>query len=153
MPHACIILYSMFALRRHRCTYRMRTTVFCFSKMLFRCPKSRFAKHRFGRFSKYMGHKKKYKALILKYVPCIFGLFKSLNCNNLQKPQNFPFPAGLKPSAPDTCKRRGSQSPATCRTGTESFQKLAPVDIFIAFCLHKFFKWFCAVHDLQHILR
>ncbi len=122
MPHACIILYSMFALRRHRCTYRMRTTVFCFSKMLFRCPKSRFAKHRFGRFSKHMGHKKKYKALILKYVPyilkyvpCIFVLFKSLNCNNLQKPQNFPFPAGLKPSAPDTCKRRGSQSPATGR--------------------------------------
>lgn len=63
MPHACIILYSMFALRRHRCTYRMQTTVFCFSKMLFRCPKSRFAKHRFGRFSKHMGHKKKYKAL------------------------------------------------------------------------------------------
>lgn len=82
MPHACIILYSMFALRRHRCAYRMRTTVFCFSKMLFRCPKSRFAKHRFGRFSKHMGHKKKYThfyiAEIKTHLKPTFLLFKQI---------------------------------------------------------------------------
>lgn len=43
--------------------------------------------------------------------------------------------------------------PDTVAPAPSLFQKLAPVDIFIAFCLHKFFKWFCAVHDLQHILR
>ena len=31
---------------------------------------------------------KKYKALILKYVPYIFRLFRHLKHNNLQKPQN-----------------------------------------------------------------
>ena len=35
-----------------------------------------------------MACRKKYKALILKYMACIFRLFKCLKNNILQKPQN-----------------------------------------------------------------
>ena len=40
----------------------------------------------------HMAYRKKYKALILKQVPCIFRLFKCLKNNALKNRKNQPFP-------------------------------------------------------------